>query len=176
MAYENIQRNAPKRILIQRHNDGIAAIDCDSKSQVVVEDFNESHRFVVDLIGLNDQAAARYTTGFPVSVGMAVGDWDAWIEHYQTDDSAFVWLSLWKAGDKEDCISALCLTDSREAIAPPDEKSSMIADLIGFNAGSFEGDFNVVARMKTEHWAAWLELFEVAPLDDETVAMLCDDD
>lgn len=164
----------PRRLIAQIHNDGIAAIDCDSKEQIFVQDFNEAHNFLCDLIGLDDSLAAKYSAGSAIAVGMASENWAAWLALYQTDDADYVWLTLSKAGEREDCISALALTSKREAIAPVDEKPYMVSDCIGFAGESFEEGYSVVVRMTAENWALWLEQFEVADLDDETAALLCD--
>ncbi len=164
---------SPRRLICQRQENGIAAIDIDTHQQATVLDFCESGRFVCDLIGLDNSLAAKYSAGHAIAVGMSFEKWAAWLALYQIGDGSYVWLSLCKAGEKEDCISALCLTSGREAIAPVDEKPYMAGDCIGFDALRFEDDFGIVCRMSFENWAAWLEQFEVCDLDYETAEMLC---
>lgn len=83
------------------------------------------------------------------------------------------------------CISALSLKwgvagmQMREVITPPEEFENFVADCMGWEEGerrtatqSFEQGYGVVLSMSAENWAAWLEQFEVAELDDETAALL----
>lgn len=167
---------SPRRLIVQRTGeDSLAAIDCDGHQQITIDDNpNELYKFYCDLISLDSQLTAMYDAKFPIAVGMSFEDWAAWVALYQIGDGEHVWLTLCKAGEKEDCISALCLMSKQEAIAPVAEKPYLIGDCIGFAAESFEAGYSVVVRMTAENWAAWLEQFEVADLDDETAALLCD--
>lgn len=150
----------------------LLAIDLDSKRQCGI-DRREAYNFIPDLIGLDPTSAARYTQGYPVAVGMAVETWGLWLEGCEfVEDPGFVWLTCCQDGQNDDYISALSLGEKREVIAPPDELRAFLVDLIGLNVASFEQGYSVVCRMSSENWAAWLEQFEVAELDVETVALL----
>lgn len=149
----------------------ILAIDLDSKRQCGI-DRREAYNFIPDMIGLEPASAARYTQGYPIAAGMSVENWAAWLEGCEfVEHPGFVWLTVSKEGDDEDCIGGLCLTDRREAIAPSYEVSAFLSDLIGFSAANFEQGRSVVCRMTAENWTSWLALFEV--LDAETVTQLC---
>lgn len=150
----------------------VVVINFDTKEQIGINTA-EAYSFFPDCIGLNDDLAERYSNGQPVAVGMTAEDWALWLAGFELVESAdFVWLTLCQEGEFDNCIGALCLTDSREAIAPPDEKTALVADLIGFDAASFNQGAGVVARMTAANWAAWLEHFEVAALPAESAALL----
>ena len=129
------------RLLIARDLTGeseILAIDLDSKRQVGV-DTHEAYNFIPDMIGLTPNCAAIYNQGRPVATGMAIETWALWLEGCEfVEDPGFVWLTCSKDGDSDNCISAVCLTDSREVIAPPAELRAFLTDLIGFNPNRFE--------------------------------------
>lgn len=164
------------RLIIARDLTGqseILAIDLDSKRQCGI-DSREAYNFIPDLIGLDPTSAARYTQGYPVAAGMSIENWAAWLEGWEfVEHPGFVWLTVSKEGDDEDCIGGLCLTDKREAIAPSIQVSAFLADLIGFDPANFEQGRSVVCRMTAENWSSWLALFEVALLDAETETQLC---
>lgn len=167
----------PVRIIIARdltHTSEVVAINLDTKEQVGI-DTTEAYNFFPDCIGLGTALAERYSNGQPCAVGMSAENWQSWLEGCEfVEHPGFVWLSLCQEGENDDCIGALCLTDNREAIAPPDEKAAMLADLIGFNASRFDQGYSVVARMTASNWELWLEQFEVADLLAYAVAALTD--
>ena len=160
----------PVRLIIARdltHASEVVAINLDTKEEVGI-DTAEAYNFFPDCIGIDTALAERYSNGQPVAVGMSAADWQAWVEGCKfVEHPGFVWLTLCAEGESDDGIGALCLTDGREAIAPPDEKAAMLADLIGFNAERFDGGYSVVARMSAENWAAWLEMYDAAPLPED---------
>lgn len=164
------------RLIIARDLTGrneVVAIDLDNFRQCGV-DTTEAYNFFPDCIGLTPDLASRYSQGYPVACAMSAQNWDAWVEGCEfVQDPGFVWLTVNTDGENDDCISALSLGEKREAIAPPDEFRAFLNDLIGFNAARYEQGYSVVCRMTSENWAAWLEMFEVAELDAETVALLC---
>lgn len=164
------------RLVVARDLTGqseLLAINLDSKRQCGI-DRREAYNFIPDLIGLDPTSAARYTQGYPIAAGMSVENWAAWLEGCEfVEAPGFVWLTVSKEGDHEDSIGGLCLIDKREAIAPSNEISAFLADLIGFNPASFEQGRSVVCRMTAENWASWLALFEVALLDADTITQLC---
>lgn len=164
------------RLIIARDLTGqseILAIDLDSKRQCGI-DRREAYNFIPDLIGLDPTSADRYTQGYPVAAGMSIENWAAWLEGCEfVECPGFVWLTVSREGDDEDCIGGLCLTDKREAIAPSNEINSFLTDLIGFNTDNFGQGRSVVCRMTVGNWASWLALFEVDILDVETVTQLC---
>ena len=88
-------------------------------------------------------------------------------------------------GIGNNCISALSLKwgtaglQMREVVTPPEEFENFVNDCAGWEEGeirtatqSFEQGYGVVLSMSAENWAAWLEMFEVCELDDETAALL----
>ena len=161
------------RLIIARDLTGeseILAIDLDSKRQVGVDRI-EAYNFIPDLIGLTHNCTAIYNQGRPVATGMAVETWGLWLDGYEfVADPGFVWLTCSKDGDNDNCISAVCLTDKREVIAPPAELSAFLTDLIGFNAERFERGFGVVCRMTSSSWTLWLNAYEVSNQAGETAA------
>lgn len=152
----------------------LVAINLDTKQQCGITT-TAAYSFFPDCIGLDAPLAQYYSAGLPIAVGMSAEHWAAWLEEYELDqsDASFVWLTVSQDGENNNGISALCLTDKREAIAPPEERAHLINDLTGFNATRFDQERGVVCRMTVANWAAWLELFEVAGLDEETVLLLC---
>lgn len=151
----------------------LLAIDLDSKRQCGISR-REAYQFIPDVIGLDTNSAAIYTEGYPIAVGMSAESWEAWLGCCEfIEDPGFVWLTCCQDGQNDDCISALSLGEKREMIAPPNEMCAFLADLIGFSDSSYSQGFGVVCRMRSEDWAAWLEQFEAAELDAETVALLC---
>ena len=163
------------RLLIARDLTGeseILAIDLDSKRQVGVDTL-EAYNFIPDLIGLTPNCTASYNQGQTVAAGMAVETWALWLDGCEFAEApGFVWLTCSKDGDNEDCISAVCLTDRREVIAPPAEKTYFIPDCIGWKSLTFNADRSIVVRMAADDWQSWLETYEVCELDDETAAPL----
>ena len=150
------------------------AINLDDRKQCALV-YVPAHEFICDCIGLDQALADRYNAGYPVAVGMQAEDWQLWLEEYELaqEDSDFVWLTVSRDGEFDDCASAMCMTDFREVVVPNDELQNLLADLIGFNPSSFERGFGTVCRMSVANWDAWLEHFEVADLPEDVAAALC---
>ena len=159
------------RIMISRASleiDGLFAINLDSKEQCFACEYIDND-FIWDCATIDALLVERYEQGLAIEVGMSDYDWALWAKarpaiYPQT------WLSICSKDDG--CISAVDLTTAREVITPPAEFTSFHADLIGFNAASYEQGFGVVCRMAPDVWQLWLEAYEVAALDDETAVML----
>jgi len=164
------------RLVIARNlteENELLAIDLDSFHQCGISR-REAYEFIPDVIGLDTNSAAIYTEGYPIAVGMSAENWALWLEGCEfVVDPGFVWLTVSKEGDSQDCIGGLCLTTKQEVIAPRAEIRGFHEDCIGFNTARFSQGYSVVCRMSSENWAAWLESYEAAMLDAETVALLC---
>ena len=163
----------PARLIVARaslDSDILSAINLDTKEQCSVANYTDAYEFHCDCIGLDDLLAKRYTNGQAIAVGMPADDWQLWLEACP-DTGSHVWLTC----SKEDNggISALELTTSKEAIAPPAETAYFIPDCLGWDAQRFNGDYSIVVRMTRENWDSWLAMYEVCEqLDDETTALL----
>ncbi len=76
----------------------------------------------------------------------------------------------------------------REVIAPAYQAPNFVNDCMGWSepaityddgicvdkAERFDQGYSVVLQIRSSDWAAWLDQFEVADLDDETAALLCE--
>ena len=150
------------------------AINLDDRSQVALG-YTPAYEFICDSIGLDQALSDCYNAGYPVAVGMTAENWQLWVEAngIAQQDADFVWLTVSRDGERDDCASAMCMTDFREVVVPNDELQNLLADLIGFNPSSFERGFGTVCRMSVANWDAWLEHFEVADLPEDVAAALC---
>ncbi len=146
-----------------------ATLNLDSHKEVCI-DKAEIAAFHADC---HSWDAQPFDMGRCIQVTMSAENWALWLEGFELVEPAdYVWLTLSQDGESDDCISAICLTDWREAIAPADEKAAMVSDLVGFDAARFDQGYSVVARMSAANWQAWLEMFEVSELPADTAALL----
>ena len=163
----------PARLIVARtslDDDGLAAICLDTKEQCHVANHTDAYEFMCDCIGLDDHLAQRYTKGQAIAAGMPADDWALWVEAHP-DTGSHVWLTCSK--ESNGGVSALELTTSREAIAPPKEVDYFLLDCLGWDAQRFSGDYSIVVRMTAENWDSWLAMYEVSErLDDDTTALL----
>lgn len=156
-------------VLVRTSGNAIATLHLDTREELFVA-ADEVQNLAADCHGWNAQA---FALGECFQSTMSAANYEIWADAYQRQtEPAYVWLALCQEGENDECIGALCLTDGREAIAPPDEKYYLVGDCTPFSAASFDHGFSCVARMSAQNWQAWLEKFEVSELHADATALL----
>jgi hypothetical protein len=158
-----------------RNFDCLSALDCFPPHKEVIVPIDEIENFIGDCRGWN---RAQFDQGLPTSTTIPAATWDEWVEVYAiveppAEFAAAVRLFAKVAGEFGEGIGAYCPDDDREVIVPADEKAAFVKDCELWAAERFASGQPVAVVMSAENWAAWLEMFEVADLDDETIDSLC---
>lgn len=86
--------------------------------------------------------------------------------------NAFGFSRLTVCADDNDCASALDIWERREIVIPPDEIGQLALDVTGWDEEAYSNDQSFIAVMPRMEWLKWLDVYEVADLDEETVALL----
>lgn len=162
----------PVRLIIARDlisASEVLAIDLDTQRQCGI-DTADAYHFFPDCIGLDPELAQRYSQGIPIATGMSAEHWAAWLEGCEFVEAPnVVWLTV---SSDDNAVDALCFTNRREIVVPPDEVANFCADCQGWNDAMFDSGRSIVVLVSADNWESWLAAHEVIELSDETAALL----
>lgn len=157
-----------QRIIFQSHGAyGLAAIDCDTKQQILIPctdptNGKQTQLFLKDCIGLDDSDITRYTQGIPSACTMTAKNWNSWAEHFylSTACQEHEWLTVAPESQLGDAVSGLSLTTKREVMILFDEFPHFVKDCMGWDVRAYGDGQSQVIRMTAENWESWLQMYE----------------